>query len=82
MYPKEVRETFSKKEIKRLKSKGYSDRDLVGLAFFKRTTEMGLTEEEMDKILLQSLTETIEEHYGSEAAEELKGYTSLNDLIK
>ena len=71
MYPKEVREIFSDEEIEQLKEDGYSERDLIGLALFKRMIDMGLTDEEMDMIFFQSFTETIEEYCGSEAAEEL-----------
>lgn len=81
MYPEEVREVFSDEEIEWLKAKGYSERDLIGLALFKRMTDMGLTEEEMDMILFQSFTETIEKYGGSEAAEELKKYTSFQNMM-
>lgn len=81
MYPKEVREIFSDEEIERLIEDGYSERDLIGLALFKRMIDMGLTEEEMDMILFKSFTETIEEYCGSEAAEELKEYISFQDMI-
>ena len=64
MYPKEVREIFSDEEIEQLKEDGYSERDLIGLALFKRMIDMGLTDEEMDMIFFQSFTETIEEYCG------------------
>ena len=81
MYPKEVREIFSDEEIEQLKEDGYSERDLIGLALFKRMTDMGLTDEEMDMLLFKSFTETIEEYCGSEAAEELKKYTSFQNMM-
>ena len=81
MYPKEVREIFSDEEIEQLKEDGYSERDLIGLALFKRMIDMGLTDEEMDMIFFQSFTETIEEYCGSEAAEELKKYTSFQNMM-
>lgn len=81
MYLKEVREIFSDEEIEQLKADGYSTRDLIGLAVCKRMLDMGLTREEMDMIFFSSLVETIEEYCGSEAAEELKEYTSFQDII-
>jgi hypothetical protein len=81
MYRREVSETFSKEEIEQLKAEGYSDRDLIGLAAFKKMTDMGLSKEEMLLLLFKSLGETIEKKYGSEAAEKLKNNTQLWDMI-
>ncbi|MCI9086693.1 MAG: hypothetical protein HFE51_09790 [Clostridia bacterium] len=81
MHPREVSETFSKEEIEQFKADGYTDRDLIGLVACKKMLNMGLSQEEMYLILFQSLSETLEEHYGSEVAEKLKENTQLYDMI-
>ncbi|MCI8404327.1 MAG: hypothetical protein HFE52_04280 [Clostridia bacterium] len=81
MCQKEVREIFSEEEIEQLKEDGYSEDDLVGLAVMKRMFDMGLTNEQIDEILFQSLAESLEERYGSDTIEELKQYTSFQDMI-
>ena len=54
---------------------------MVGLALFKKMVDMGLSQEEMFLLLFQSLTETITEKYGIEAAEKLKESKQLWDMI-
>lgn len=81
MYEKEIKEILTQKEIDTFLNDGYSERDLIGLAVCKKMIDMGLTEEEIYKVLYCGLTETLEEYAGADAVKDMKQYTSFQDMI-